>query len=97
MIEAEGGVFLDLLDRMDLLSCEILPTVADMRLAVAAAEFIVRAGEGDCYWTLPEMAVLDAANAFLAIVANPLDEGSWETLRSIRSMFPKVDGDDSRC
>ena len=92
MIETEGGAFLALLDRMNL-ECGFLPTVDDMALAIAAAEFICKAASGDVHLTLPELAVLDAAQAFLALVDNPMDAESWDTLRGVTSMFPRGDDD----
>ena len=88
-LDVEGSAFLAALDRLNLeVQGLTLPSVQDLAIAVAAAEFIVKAGAPNQHLTLPELVVVDAARTFLALVDNPADGELWASLLALKSMFP---------
>ena len=92
-IEVEGGALLQLLDLINPGRGMRLPSVDAMALAIAAAEFVVKAGDSDAPLTLPELAVVDVARAFLALIEDPTNSDLWDRLEACRVWFEDDNGD----
>jgi hypothetical protein len=95
MIEAEGGVFLAQLDRMDLGRGLVLPDIDDVARAIAVAQFLVAAGDSDAPLTIAEIAVTDVARSFLALIEDPMDGTLWDRLEACRGWFATDDDGDA--